>query len=92
MMPSVKQRPECRGQRLGGADSPNFAWLRRHPNRLEERGDEWEEIFQSVARGNHNEDAKRGLLEVLLELQILIDGNENFEAVGGCAPQQFAIS
>jgi len=64
----------------------------RHPNGLQERGDEREEIFKSVTRGDQNEDAKRGLLKVLLELQILIGGNENFQAVGGCASQQFAVS
>jgi len=32
------------------------------------------------------------LPKVLLELKVLVGGHENFEAVGGCASQQFAVS
>jgi hypothetical protein len=87
MMPSVKRRPERSRLTVRRCRLAETPWLRRHPNRLQERGHEREEILQSVTRGNQDEDAKRGLLKLLLELLILI----SFEAVGGCASQQFAV-
>jgi hypothetical protein len=60
--------------------------------RLQDDGDQREQIPQRVARGNENEDAQSRPREILLELQIAIRGQEDFEPVGGGASQQLAVS
>ena len=68
----------------------HFAWSNRlkGPQR---RRDQWQEVFERVARGAKYDDGKLELGDVLLKLEILVAGQEYVEACGIGVEEQLAV-
>ena len=75
------ERPQVSAKRLG-AYPHQGSWL-ESVERLKNTGDQGHERFEAVAVGYQDEDGDGKRLEVLLEFDVLVGGEDGVEFAGG---------